>query len=137
MSHVTVSGFVGDGGRDKVSRVTVTMVWWEEGLGILGGWVVKGKCMTCNVFCGFGKARRKGKRCNMYRFLGFGFLGFEWGKGQGAACNGFWGLVGRREKVSHVTVSEVWWGGKHGVTCMLCSVLLSLGFATPMFSLVF
>ena len=60
-------------------------------LGGLGGG--KGKGVTCYGFWGL---EEEGKRCHMLRFLGFG---------------------GRREKVSHVTVSGDWRDKGNGVTC--------------------
>ena len=41
-----------------------------------------------------------------------------WGaKGKGVTCNGFCGLGGTREKVSHVTVSGGWEDKGKGVIC--------------------
>ncbi len=35
---------------------------------------------------------------------------------KGITCNGFWGLEGAKEKVTHVTVSGVWKEKRKGVT---------------------
>jgi hypothetical protein len=56
-----------------VSHVTVSRFWRDKGKGV-----------TCNGFCGFGR------------------------DGKGVTCNGFWGLERAKENVSHVTVSGVW-----------------------------
>ena len=73
---------------EKVSPVTVSRVWREEGRGV-----------TCDGFSGLGG---RGKRCHMLRFLVFGgrreevshvTVSGDWGeKGKGVTCNGFWGL---------------------------------------------